>query len=39
LVKEAWQVTKLLQLADLPLGPENLAPRRRFTRRTVGAGV
>jgi hypothetical protein len=39
LVNEAWQVTKLLQLADLPLGPENLAPRRRFTRRTVGAGV
>jgi hypothetical protein len=39
LVNEAWQVTKLLQLADLPLEPENLAPRRRFTRRTVGAGV
>jgi hypothetical protein len=39
LVNEAWQVTKLLQLADLPLGPENLAPRRRFTRRAVGAGV
>jgi hypothetical protein len=39
LVNEAWQVTKLQQLADLPLEPENLAPRRRFTRRTVGAGV
>jgi len=39
LVNEAWQVTKLLQLADLPLEPENLAPRRRFTRRAVGAGV
>ena len=39
LVNEAWQVTKLLQLADLPLEPENLAPRRRFLRRTVGAGV
>ena len=39
LVNEAWQVTKLLQLADLPLGPENLAPRSRFWRRTAGAGV
>jgi hypothetical protein len=39
LVNEAWQVTKLLQLADLPLEPENLAPRGRFRRRTVGAGV
>jgi hypothetical protein len=39
LVNEAWQVTKLLQLADLPLEPENLTPRRRFPRRTVGAGV
>jgi hypothetical protein len=39
LVNEAWQVRKLLQLADLPLEPENLAPRRRFTRRIVGAGV
>jgi hypothetical protein len=39
LVNEAWQVTKLLQLAELPLEPENLAPRGRFRRRTVGAGV
>jgi hypothetical protein len=39
LVNEAWQVTKLLQLADLPLEPENLAPRGRFRRRAVGAGV
>ena len=39
LVNEAWQVTKLLQLADLPLGPEDLAPRGRFWRRTAGAGV
>jgi len=39
LVNEAWQVTKLLQLADLPLGPENLAPRSRFWHRTAGAGV
>ena len=39
LVNEAWQVTKLLQLADLPLGPEDLAPRDRFWRRTAGAGV
>jgi hypothetical protein len=39
LVNEAWQVTKLLQLADLPLEPENLAPRGRFPRRTVGAGA
>jgi hypothetical protein len=39
LVNEAWQVTKLLQLADLPLEHENLAPRGRFRRRTAGAGV
>lgn len=39
LVNEAWQVTKLLQLADLPLEQENLAPRGRFRRRTAGAGV
>ena len=39
LVNEAWQVTKLLQLADLPLEPEKLAPRSRFWRRTAGAGV
>ena len=39
LVNEAWQVTKLLQLADLPLEPENLAPRGRFRRRTADAGV
>ena len=39
LVNQAWQVTKLLQLADLPLEPENLAPRGRFRRRTAGAGV
>ena len=39
LVNEAWQVTKLLQLADLPLEPGNLAPRGRFRRRTADAGV
>ena len=39
LVNEAWQVTKLLQLADLPLEPEHLAPRGRFRGRTVRAGV
>jgi hypothetical protein len=39
LVNEAWQVTKLLQLADLPLEPDNLVPRGRFLRRTAGAGV
>ena len=39
LVNEAWQVTKLLQLADLPLEPEKLASRGRFRRRTAGAGV
>jgi hypothetical protein len=39
LVNEAWQVTKLLQLADLPLEPDNPAPRGRFRRRTAGAGV
>jgi hypothetical protein len=39
LVNYDWQVTKLLQLADLPLESENLAPRGRFWRRTAGAGV
>ena len=39
LVNEAWQVTKLLQLADLPLEPDNLARRGRFRRPTAGAGV
>jgi hypothetical protein len=39
LVNHAWQVTKLLQLADLPLEPENLMPRGRFRRRTAEAGV
>ncbi len=39
LVNHAWQVTKLLQLADLPLEPEDLAPRGRFRRRPAGAGV
>jgi hypothetical protein len=39
LVNEAWQVTKLLQLADLPLEPDNLASRGRFRRRTAAAGV
>jgi hypothetical protein len=39
LVNHAWQVTKLLQLADLPPEPETLAPRGRFRRRTAGAGV
>jgi hypothetical protein len=39
LVNEAWQVTKLLQLADLPLEPDNLARPGRFRRRTAGAGV
>lgn len=39
LVNEAWQVTKLLQLADLRLEQESLAPRGRFRRRTAGAGV
>lgn len=39
LVNEAWQVTKLLQLADLELEPGNLAPRGRFRRRTARVGV
>ena len=39
LVNHAWQVTKLLQLADLPLEPENLSPRGRFWRRAAEAGV
>jgi hypothetical protein len=39
LVNEAWQVTKLLQLAELPLEPGNLAPRGRLPRRTARAGV
>jgi hypothetical protein len=39
LVNQAWQVTKLLQLADLPPEPETLAPRGRFRRRPAGAGV
>ena len=39
LVNAAWQVTKLLQLAGLPLEQENLAPRGRLRRRTAGAGV
>jgi hypothetical protein len=39
LVNQAWQVTKLRQLADLPLEPEYLAPRGRFRRRTARAGV
>jgi hypothetical protein len=39
LVNHAWQVTKLLQLADLPPEPETLAPRGRFRRRPAGAGV
>jgi hypothetical protein len=39
LVNHAWQVTKLLQLADLPLEPDNLSPRGRFWRRTAEAGV
>jgi hypothetical protein len=39
LVNHAWQVTKLRQLAELPLEPENLAPRGRFRRRPAGAGV
>ena len=39
LVNHAWQVTKLLQLADLPPEPENLAPRGRFRRRTAEAEV
>jgi hypothetical protein len=39
LVNHDWQVTKLLQLAELPLEPEHLAPRGRFRRRTAGAGV
>jgi hypothetical protein len=36
LVNEAWQVTKLLQLAELPLEPGNLG---RLPRRTARAGV
>jgi hypothetical protein len=39
LVNEAWQVRKLLQLADLPFEPDNVGPRARFRRRTAGAGV
>ena len=39
LVNHAWQVTKLLQLAGLPLKPEDLAPRGRFRQRTAGAGM
>jgi hypothetical protein len=39
LVNHDWQVTKLLQLADLPLEQENLAPRGLFRRRAVRAGA
>jgi hypothetical protein len=39
LVNHAWQVTKLLQLADLPLEQENLAPRGLFRRRVARAGA
>jgi hypothetical protein len=39
LVNHDWQVTKLLQLADLPLEPQPAAPRSRFRRRAVRAGV
>jgi hypothetical protein len=39
LVNYDWQVTKLLQLADLPLEPQPAAPRSRFRRRAVRAGV
>jgi hypothetical protein len=39
LVNEAWQVTKLLQLADLPLEQQNLPPRGLFRRRTATAGA
>jgi hypothetical protein len=39
LVNHAWQVTKLLQLADLPLEPADFVPRGRFRRRVAGAGV
>ena len=39
LVNHAWQVTKLLQLADLPLEQDNLAPRARFRRRPARAGA
>jgi hypothetical protein len=39
LVNYDWQVTKLLQLANLPLAPQPAAPRSRFRRRAVRAGV
>jgi hypothetical protein len=39
LVNDAWQVTKLLQLADLPLEQQNLPPRGLFRRRTATAGA
>ena len=39
LVNHAWQVTKLLQLADLPLEQGHLAPRGRFGRRVARAGA
>src|SRR5262249_13673992 len=39
LVNEAWQVTRLLQLADLPLEPGHLPGGGRLRRRTAGAGV
>jgi hypothetical protein len=39
LVNYDWQVTKLLQLANLPLEPRPAAPRSRFRRRAVRAGV
>jgi hypothetical protein len=39
LVNYDWQVTKLLQLANLPLEPQPAAPRSRFRRRAARAGV
>lgn len=39
LVNHDWQVSKLRQLAALPVDPEYLGPRGRFRRRPAGAGV
>lgn len=38
LVNHHWQVTKLLQLANLPLEPDAAASRNLFRRRVAGAG-
>jgi hypothetical protein len=39
LVNHDWQVTKLLQLANLPLESQPAAPRSLFRRRAVRSGV